>query len=193
MAQRPLDGRLRQIVGIVLIARQGAREAAQPRQQCDDVFTDFLHDDVHAFMTIIRRSGGFSSMRKWAVVFLWMTCLAVGVTRAQLVPQVQLPPVSPVKVPAISLPGTGVSPNLRDLAGARLLRIETLSREHRAELDRDPRGELVIRAEVVGIDVTEDALKRALADDFLLKRTQTLPDLGVTISVLQTPQGWSAG
>ena len=36
------------------------------------------------------------------------------------------------------------------------------------------------------------ALKRALAEEFLVKRTQELADLGVKITVLQTPEGWTA-
>ena len=133
-------------------------------------------------------------MRNRATALLWMTCLAVGGAHAQLVPQVQLPPVSvaPLKVPGVALPQTGVTRDLGELAGARILRISSLARDHRAELDLDPRGELVVRAEVVAIDLTQAALKRALADNFLLRRTQELPDLGVKISVLQAPEGWSA-
>jgi subtilisin family serine protease len=133
-------------------------------------------------------------MCKLAAAIVWMACLAAGAAQAQLVPQVQLPPVSvpPVKVPGALLPESGVGRDLSALAGARLVRINTLAREHRAELDRDSRGELVVRAEVVAIDITEAALKRALVDDFRLKRTQELPDLGVKVSVLQTPAGWSA-
>src|ERR1043165_6336863 len=116
-------------------------------------------------------------MRTSAKAFLWMTCLLSGVTQAQLLPQVQLPPVSapPVRLPGAPLPQTGLTRNLGDLAGARILRISTLARDHRAELDRDPRGELVVRAEVIAIDITEAALQRALAEHFLLRRTQELP------------------
>src|SRR5689334_5229632 len=45
-----LDHRLHEIVGVMLVARQRAREAAQPRQQLDDAFTDFLRGVTHAFM-----------------------------------------------------------------------------------------------------------------------------------------------
>src|SRR4051794_22853440 len=112
-------------------------------------------------------------MRTRTTAFLWMTCLTLRAAHAQLVPQVQLPPVSSpaVQLPGVSLPQTGVARSLDSLAGARVLRIATLARDHRAELDRDPRGELVIRAEVVAIDITPPALERALADHFLLKRT----------------------
>jgi subtilisin family serine protease len=51
---------------------------------------------------------------------------------------------------------------------------------------------LMVRAEVVAIDITEAALKLALDHEFLLRRTQDLAELGVKISILQTPEGWNA-
>ncbi len=113
-----------------------------------------------------------------------------GIAAAQLpVPQVQLP----VQVPS-PLPETvrGVGDAVRDLPRARALRIDNLRREHRAQLDTDPRGELVVRSEVVAIGITEQALARALAADFLVRRTRLLEDLDLSITVLQTPEGWSA-
>jgi hypothetical protein len=127
--------------------------------------------------------------------------LLAGNARAQI-PDIDIPDTapSPVGVPGVLTPGgnlisgaTGAADRtLRRLSGARLTRIEGLSREHRAELDRDPAGELVVRAEVVAIDITEPALKLALDHGFLLKRSLELAELGVKISVLQTPEGWNA-
>jgi hypothetical protein len=127
--------------------------------------------------------------------------LLAGAARAQI-PDIDIPDTapSPIGVPGVLTPGgnlingaTGAADRtLRRLSGARLARIEGLSREHRDELDRDPAGELVVRAEVVAIDITEAALKLALEHEFLLKRTQELAELGVKISVLQTPEGWNA-
>lgn len=130
-------------------------------------------------------------IRRCMSVFL----LLAGSAAAQL-PRIELPPV-----PAPGLPQPGqvvpdvqraVGDTLNSLAAARGLRIERLANEHRAELDRDPRGELVVRAEVVAVDITDAALERARENDFVLKRTQELADLGLKISVLQTPAGWSA-
>ena len=95
-------------------------------------------------------------------------------------------------MPALPDATRAVGGTLRDLAGVRALRTERLLREHRAELDRDPRGDLVVRAEVVAIDITPEALARALDAKFLVRRTQDLPDLDVKITVLQTPEGMSA-
>lgn len=104
------------------------------------------------------------------------------------VPQVQLPRVGPV------LPETtrALEGSLQQLAGARALRADQLFRENRAELDRDNRGELVVRAEVVAIDITPTAQEKALAAKFSVLRTEELPDLGVKITILQTPEGMSA-
>jgi subtilisin family serine protease len=101
------------------------------------------------------------------------------------IPQVQLPPVAGDAT-------RNVGSSLRGLADTHALRIDSLFREHRAELDRDPVGDLVVRAEIIAIDVTDVALDRALAENFLVKRTTELADLGVRITVLQTPDGWSA-
>jgi subtilisin family serine protease len=132
---------------------------------------------------------------------LAVTVLA-GAAHAQL-PDVDIPDMPSKSVP---LPGgipqatddlangalRGADRGLRRLTGARMLRIETLSRENRDLLERDPAGELAVRAEVVAIDISEPALRRALEREFRLKRTQDLPDLGLKVSVLQTPEGWSA-
>jgi subtilisin family serine protease len=80
---------------------------------------------------------------------------------------------------------------LRDLPAARAVRIHRAYREHRAELDRVD-DELIVRAEVVAIDLTEAARERALQADFRVLRTQDLADLSMRITVLQTPAGWSA-
>jgi hypothetical protein len=110
---------------------------------------------------------------------------------AQL-PQVQVPQVPGLPVPTLPEATRTVTGGLRELAGARALRAERLLRENRAELDRDPRGDLVIRAEVVAIDITPAALDKALEARFTVLRTEELADLGVTITILQTPEGMSA-
>jgi len=115
--------------------------------------------------------------------------LAVG-----QIPQVQVPPVQvpPVQIPGVPGARRALNGTVEQLAGARALRVDQLARSHRAELDRDPRGELVVRAQVVGIDVSEAALARAQQASFLVLRTEELPDLGVKITVLQAPPGMSA-
>ncbi len=124
--------------------------------------------------------------------------LALGVALAApagaQLPQVQLPqvPVPGVQVPRLPEATRAADATLRELTGARALRVEQLVRQHRAELDRDPRGELVVRAEVVAIDISDAALARAVKAQFEVLRTDDLADLGVKITVLQTPEGMSA-
>ena len=124
---------------------------------------------------------------------LLLALALAGGARAQL-PQVQLPPVQVPGVPTPSLPDArrALGGTLEQLSGARLLRVQDLARAHRAELERDPRGELVVRAEVLGIDVTEAALAKAVKADFRVLRTEELRDLGMKVTVLQTPGGMSA-
>jgi hypothetical protein len=122
-----------------------------------------------------------------------MVCL--GILASSSTAQLPSVPVPSIPVPAVpDLPGATrtLGGTLRELSGARQLRVERLLRDHRAELDRDPRGELVVRAEVVAIDITQAALDRALAARFLVLRTTELEDLGFKLTILQTPEGMSA-
>src|SRR5688572_25404442 len=202
IAQRLLDRHLHEIVGIVQVARQRARKAAQPRQQGNEAFTDFLRVGSHAFMWIIRGGRPVSSMGKISgkLLRILTSALLAGSAQAQL-QDMQIPdmPETPVTLPDVQKPGGLISGAagtadraLRQLAHARALRIEQMSRDNRAELERDPAGELAVRSEVVAVDISVPALQRALENKFLLKRTQELADLGVKISVLQTPGGWTA-
>jgi hypothetical protein len=134
----------------------------------------------------------FSSVRRNGLFFLLAASLLMRTAAAQLpqvtVPPVQVPGVGPVLPEATRVVGG----TLRELSNARSLRGDRLLRENRAQLDRDARGELVIRAEVVAIDITPAALDRAIEAKFKLLRTEELADLAVRISILQTPEGVSA-
>ena len=130
-------------------------------------------------------------MRDMARKILTIASLAWAlVAHAQVMPQVQLP--------GVPLPRLPVDPALRGIGDTvralptRAVRNQRLFDQHRAELDRDPNGDLVVRAEVVAIDITEAALDQAKRADFLVKRTRELSDLAVKITVLQTPKGWTA-
>ena len=120
--------------------------------------------------------------------------LAVAIiapAEAQL-PQVQLPQTPSVQLPPLPDATRAAEAGLREVAGLRSLRAQQLVRQHRGELDRDPRGEPVVRAQVIGIDMTDVALARASRAEFKLLRTEEWRDLGVKVTVLQTPEGMSA-
>lgn len=120
------------------------------------------------------------------IIVAWLTLPASA--------QVSLPPVAVPRVPVqVPLPATGrLDPVVATLTQARALRVERLFNEHRAELDRSPPGDLIVRAQVVGVDITTEALARVLKERFAVLRTVELADLGVQITVLQTPEGVSA-
>lgn len=127
---------------------------------------------------------------------LWVSLLGTALPGFAQLPQVPLPqvPGPQVQVPGVPLPETtrALTGTLRELAGARSLRANRLFNENRAQLDRDPHGELVVRAEIIAIDVTPAALEKALAAKFSVLRIGQLADLGVNITILQTPEGVSA-
>lgn len=129
-------------------------------------------------------------MRKIVTLIFLASLTWVAPVSAQLVPQVQVPGVQLPQLP-VDPAVRGVTDSLRNLP-SRAVRSQRLFEQNRTELDRDTRGDLVVRAEVVAIDITEPALAAALKADFLVKRTQELPDLGVKVTILQTPEGWSA-
>jgi hypothetical protein len=132
-------------------------------------------------------------MNRWQLIaFVALGCM--NAAHGQLLPQVQVPPA---RVPDVSLPPLPTDPRVRDAASSlaqlptRAVRADQLLRQHR-ELDRDTQGELVVRAEVLAIDITDAALAKAQAANFRVLRTQDLTDLEVKYTVLQTPGGMSA-
>ena len=87
------------------------------------------------------------------------SALLAGAAHAQI-PDVVIPDTDapPITIPNIHTPAgnvaSGAERALGRLAGARVLRIEQMSRDNRAELERDPAGELAVRAEVVAVDIS---------------------------------------
>ena len=126
-------------------------------------------------------------MRIRGLIFAVLVSLSAS---AQL-PPVQLPPV---QLPGKVLPETtrALGGTLRGLADARALRAQRLFDDHRADLDRSAGGDLVVRAEVIAIDITDAALANAIQARFSVLRTRELAELGVKITVLRTPEGWNA-
>jgi subtilisin family serine protease len=120
----------------------------------------------------------------------FFVAILLSLSASAQLPQVQLP----VQLPGGVLPETtrALGGTLRELTGARALRTERLLNDHRAALDRDPRGDLVVRAEVIAIDITDAALANAIKARFSTLRTREFAELGVKVTVLQTPEGWSA-
>ena len=76
-----------------------------------------------------------------------------------------------------------------DLATARLEEATRRARAHRRELDRDPRGELVVRAEVLAQPSSPGARDALLAAGFKALRDDALDGLDDALIVLKAPSG----
>ena len=123
------------------------------------------------------------------------TCAAALVGLFACIPvsaQVSLPPVDPRPLGGIldelerdigRLPADAE----RRLGSLRQELITELARRHRAELARDPRGELIIRGEITAFAPSPQALDAARAAGFTVLRERALEGLDTRIVVLQVP------
>lgn len=68
-------------------------------------------------------------------------------------------------------------------------RINALVRANPRELARDPRGELVLRGELVAVAPTPEAVRRLSDAGYRVRSRRTLDTLDMTILVLEVPQG----
>jgi Subtilase family len=131
------------------------------------------------------------------VALLAMIAFAPGAP-AQL-PRVQLP-----AVPGVGLPGavTGtvgragttvgnIAGQVDQLADVRRLRVNELLRTQRANVERDPAGQPILRAELVSFDPTDAALERARMAGFQVVRERVLEGLDSRVVVLRAPEGMS--
>ena len=74
-----------------------------------------------------------------------------------------------------------------NLAELRATHIEALLRRHPRELQRDPRGEPVVRGELLALPSTQALREQLLAEGFVLLREQVLDGLDERWLVLQPP------
>jgi subtilisin family serine protease len=116
--------------------------------------------------------------------------------------QAQLPRVQLPNVPGVQLPGAvndtvnragntvgNVAGQADRLANARRLRVDELLRTQRANVERDPAGQPILRAEIVSSDPTDAALDRARAAGFQIARERVLEGLDSRVVVLRAPEG----
>jgi Subtilase family len=75
------------------------------------------------------------------------------------------------------------------LRDARKRGIHLLLRRHRDVLEPDPRGNPIIRGEVLALSPSDAALARAVSAGFSVLRQHSLATLGVRIAVLEAPPG----
>lgn len=104
----------------------------------------------------------------------------------------QLPPLQPVELPATVSSALGTATDrVAELSMARRLHIEQLLRANRTRLEQDPSGNVILRAQLVALSPSEQALQMAQARGFVQLRAQTLAGLDARLVVLQAPRHWS--
>jgi hypothetical protein len=109
-----------------------------------------------------------------------------------------LPPVRLPRLPDVTVPGvqnelTRAADDIdtRAAANARRLRIRDLLRAQRNVLEADPRGDPIMRAEVLAFSPSDAALTRARAAGYEVVRDRVLDGLDARIVVLHAPAGTS--
>ncbi len=111
---------------------------------------------------------------------------------AMALAQVSLPGVPLPRLPTATDPVTGTLRTANStLADARRLRVRELLRAERATVEADPEGQPILRRQVGALSPTTEALDRARAAGFTVLRTESLAGLGLTLVVLQAPEGLS--
>jgi subtilisin family serine protease len=135
-------------------------------------------------------------MRHIRAITLLGTLVLTGVPAGGQIglPQVQLP-----ELPALPAP-VDVEGTLSNAAGTldaqrlldlRKVRLRTLVRQHRDLLEADPNGAPILRSEVLAFAPSPDALERARAAGFSVRRERALEGLDASIVVLEAPKGLS--
>jgi hypothetical protein len=128
---------------------------------------------------------------------VWGPIIAFGPLAHAQLPSVQVP-----NVPGVELPTTvndtlgrvgdtvgNVAGRAERLSDLRRLRIDQLLRTQRAGVERDPAGQPILRAEVVSLDPSNEALDRARSEGFEIARERVLEGLEARVVVLRAPEG----
>ena len=122
--------------------------------------------------------------------------LLVGACAAALASaQVSVPGVPLPQLPRLPVGTDPVTGTLRTaqsaLTDVRKLRVRELLQTERETVETDPEGQPIVRRQIGALSPTPAALERARAAGFTVLRTQTLEGLGLTLVVLQVPDGLS--
>lgn len=134
----------------------------------------------------------FSKPLRLAPVLLLAIAGVVPAGRAQVAP---VPVPVPPSLPSLPTLPAGVDAPLRPalaeadrrLADLRQAQVRLLLRRHRDVLDTDPRGELIVRHEVLLLAPDAGTLLRVEQAGFLVQRRLELAPLGLEAAVLRTP------
>ena len=127
-------------------------------------------------------------------LFRILSILLVGACTATLASaQVSIPGVPLPQLPNLPAGTDPVTGTLRTAQSAlmevRKRRVRELLRTERETVETDPDGQPIVRRQVGALSPTPEALERARAAGFTVLRTESLEGLGLTLVVLQAPDG----
>jgi subtilisin family serine protease len=138
---------------------------------------------------------------RWRALALATAMLGVAHAAHAQLPTVQLPTLPRVDLPNVTQTATDtVNGTLNGVTGRldvdrltdlRRLRIRELLRTQRANVERDPAGAPILRAEIVAFSPTEAALDNARAAGFTVARERVLEGLDARVVVLHAPENMS--
>ncbi|MGA2562898.1 MAG: S8 family serine peptidase [Steroidobacteraceae bacterium] len=123
---------------------------------------------------------------------LWILALLIAPAAHAQIRALPLPGLPGVGLPPAvtgTLNGLPASVQSSSLTDVRALRVRELLRTHRAQLEADPDGNPIVRAQIVAFSPAPEVLDRARALGFTVLREQTVQALDARIVVLRTPRG----
>ena len=119
----------------------------------------------------------------------WALCVA-GPALAQLrLPQVNVPSLQRLPLPAVTEPVTETVNRLVAPQESRAATVRDLLRRHPDLLEADPAGQPMRRSELVWLSPSAAAVQAALDQGFVLLREQNLAELEIRQLVLRPPAG----
>ena len=122
-----------------------------------------------------------------------VAAVATAVAWAQVsLPGAPLPQTPLPRLPSVTDPVAGtLKPASAALSDLRKLRVRELLRTERDMFEAGPGGQPVVRRQVGALSPSPAALERAKAAGFTIRGSHALEGLGVTIVVLEAPDGLS--
>ena len=127
-----------------------------------------------------------------ALAILVAAAAAVAAWAQVSLPGAPLPQTPLPRLPSVTDPVTGtLKPASAALSDLRKLRVRELLRNERDTFEAGPGGQPVVRRQVGALSPSPAALERAKAAGFTLRGSHALEGLGVTIVVLEAPDGVS--
>lgn len=132
-----------------------------------------------------------SLLRRLALPAFMLALLAIGLpAQAQLgLPRVTLPTLPRDLTGAAGSVGPDRLQAAAPLSSLRSRTVRELLREHTDALEPDPAGEPVRRHELLLVSPARSTVDAALAQGFVLLREASLPELGLSQTVLRAPPG----